>query len=90
MSSIQGNIDKTWSNILDRLRSSLKMTEINIRKMSNNISAYEAKVKDLIGSLIKENFTALITEVLLIYYSLNHSLTYSLAYLLTHYFSLIF
>lgn len=69
MTSIQGNIDKTWNNILDRLRSSLKMTELNIRKMSNNISAYEAKVKDLIDSLIKESFTALIAEEVLIYYS---------------------
>lgn len=69
MTSIQGNIDKTWNNILDRLRSSLKMTELNIRKMNNNISAYEAKVKDLIDSLIKESFTALIAEEVLIYYS---------------------
>lgn len=69
MTSIQGNIDKTWNNILDRLRSSLKMTELNIRKMSNNISAYEAKVKDLIDSLIKESFTALIAKEVLIYYS---------------------
>lgn len=64
MTSIQGNIDKTWSNILDRLRSSLKMTEINIRKMSNNINLYEAKAKEYIISLIKDDFNTLLAQVL--------------------------
>ena len=64
MTSIQGNIDKTWSNILDRLRSSLKMTEINIRKMSNNINLYEAKAKEYIILLIKDDFNTLLTQVL--------------------------
>lgn len=64
MTSIQGNIDKTWSNILDRLRSSLKMTEINIRKMSTNINLYEAKAKEYIISLIKDDFNTLLAQVL--------------------------
>jgi len=81
MTSVQGNIDKTWSNILDRLRSSLKMTEINIRKMSNNISTYEAKVKELIISLIKEDLIAVVREVML-----DYSPIYGLpSHLATHY-----
>jgi hypothetical protein len=68
MTSIQGNIDKTWSNILDRLRSSLKMTEINIRKMSNNINLYEAKAKEYIILLIKDDFNTLLAQVHLLTY----------------------
>ena len=68
MTSIQGNVDKTWSNILDRLRSSLKMTEINIRKMSNNINLYEAKAKEYIILLIKDDFDTLLAQVHLLTY----------------------